>query len=57
MSTVIFSAKAGGIWSASPGCPGLETLLPVLLSEGYRKRGLPLVGAQGNQRLLRQVTR
>jgi len=36
------SAKQGGIWAASPGCPGLETLLPVLLSEGYHKRGLPL---------------
>jgi dihydropyrimidinase len=36
------SAKAGGIWTASPGCPGLETLLPVLLSEGHHKRGLPL---------------
>jgi dihydroorotase-like cyclic amidohydrolase len=36
------SAKAGGIWAASPGCPGLETLLPVLLSEGHQKRGLPL---------------
>jgi dihydroorotase-like cyclic amidohydrolase len=33
------SAKAGGIWTASPGCPGLETLLPVLLSEGHHKRG------------------
>ncbi|NNM75127.1 dihydroorotase [Enterovirga aerilata] len=36
------SSKAGGIWAASPGCPGLETLLPVLLSEGHHKRGLPL---------------
>jgi dihydropyrimidinase len=36
------SAKAGGIWAASPGCPGLETLLPVLLSEGHHKRGLSL---------------
>ena len=36
------SSKAGGIWTASPGCPGLETLLPVLLSEGHHKRGLPL---------------
>jgi dihydropyrimidinase len=36
------SAKAGGIWAASPGCPGLETLLPVLLSEGYHKRALSL---------------
>ncbi|CEJ14717.1 Allantoinase [bacterium YEK0313] len=36
------SSKDGGIWAASPGCPGLETLLPVLLSEGHHKRGLPL---------------
>jgi dihydroorotase (multifunctional complex type) len=36
------SAKQAGIWAASPGCPGLETLLPVLLSEGHHKRGLPL---------------
>jgi dihydroorotase (multifunctional complex type) len=36
------SGKAGGIWKASPGCPGLETLLPAMLTEGYRKRGLPL---------------
>jgi dihydropyrimidinase len=34
--------KAGGIWSASPGCPGLETLLAVMLSEGHFRRGLPL---------------
>jgi dihydropyrimidinase/allantoinase len=36
------SAKDGGIWGASPGCPGLETLLPVLLSEGHAKRGMSL---------------
>ena len=36
------SAKQGNIWSASPGCPGLETLLPVMLTEGHHKRGLPL---------------
>ena len=36
------SAKQGNIWSASPGCPGLETLLPIMLTEGYHKRGLPL---------------
>ena len=36
------SGKQGGIWSASPGCPGLETLLPVLLSEGHFRRGIPL---------------
>lgn len=36
------AAKQGGIWAASPGCPGLETLLPALLSEGHHKRGLSL---------------
>jgi dihydroorotase-like cyclic amidohydrolase len=36
------AAKQGGIWAASPGCPGMETMLPVLLSEGHAKRGLGL---------------
>lgn len=36
-------AKQGGIWKAGPGCPGMETLLPVMLSEGYHKRDVPLV--------------
>ena len=36
------SSKAGGIWAAGPGCPGMDTLLPVMLSEGYHKRGIPL---------------
>jgi dihydroorotase-like cyclic amidohydrolase len=36
------SSKQGGIWAASPGCPGMETMLPVLLSEGHHKRGLSL---------------
>lgn len=36
------SAKQGGIWKASPGCPGMDTLLPILLSEGHHKRGLAL---------------
>lgn len=36
------SSKEGGIWNASPGCPGLETLLPVMLSEGHHKRGIPI---------------
>jgi dihydroorotase (multifunctional complex type) len=36
------SAKQGNIWQASPGCPGLETLLPVMLMEGHHRRGLPL---------------
>ena len=35
-------SKAGGIWTASPGCPGLETLLPVMLSEGHHERGMSL---------------
>ena len=36
------SSKEGGIWKASPGCPGMETLLPVMLTEGYHARGIPL---------------
>lgn len=36
------SAKDGGIWKASPGTPGMEALLPVMLSEGHFKRGLSL---------------
>ncbi len=36
------SSKGGGIWKASPGCPGLETLLPVMLTEGHHKRGMSL---------------
>jgi len=36
------SSKDGGIWAASPGCPGMETLLPVMLTEGYHARGVPL---------------
>lgn len=34
--------KEGSIWKASAGFPGVATLLPVLLSEGHHKRGLPL---------------
>ncbi|ETW10969.1 amidohydrolase [Roseivivax marinus] len=36
------SSKDGGIWKAAPGCPGMETLLPVMLTEGYRNRGVAL---------------
>ncbi len=36
------TSKAGSVWDASPGCPGLETMLPVMLSEGHHKRKLPL---------------
>ena len=35
------TSKEGGIWAASPGCPGLETLLPIMLSEGFHKRRTP----------------
>jgi len=34
--------KAGDIWKASAGFPGTETLLPLLVSEGHVKRGIPL---------------
>lgn len=36
------SAKEKDIWTASAGFPGIETLLPLLLSEGHVKRGIPL---------------
>lgn len=36
------AGKSASVWDASPGCPGLETMLPVLLSEGHAKRGLSL---------------
>ena len=36
------TSKEGGIWAASPGCPGLETLLPIMLSEGFHKRQIPI---------------
>jgi len=36
------SSKAGGIWKASPGCAGLETLLAVMLTDGHHQRGIPL---------------
>ncbi|MGH2860596.1 MAG: dihydroorotase [Solirubrobacteraceae bacterium] len=45
------AAKEQDIWKASAGFPGLENLLPVLLSEGYHRRGIPLA------RLLDTVTR
>jgi dihydropyrimidinase len=45
------SAKQDDIFKASAGFPGLQTLLPVLLSEGYHRRGIPLY------RLIDAVTR
>ncbi len=35
-------SKQGNIWTASPGCPGMDTMLHVMLSEGHHKRGLSL---------------
>lgn len=34
--------KRGDVWTASAGFPGMATLLPVLLSEGAHRRGVPL---------------
>lgn len=34
--------KRGSVWTASPGQPNMPVILPVLLDEGVRKRGLPL---------------
>ena len=36
------AGKDKGIWQASQGFPGVATILPVLLSEGYHKRRLSL---------------
>ncbi len=36
------AAKDKPLWLAAQGFPGIATILPVLLSEGYHKRGLPL---------------
>lgn len=36
------ATKAGkGIWASSNGFPGVATLLPVMLHEGYHRRGIP----------------
>jgi allantoinase len=34
--------KQGGTWEAQPGFGGTGLIYPVLISEGYHKRGLPL---------------
>ncbi|MDO9436362.1 dihydroorotase family protein [Hydrogenophaga sp.] len=36
------ATKDKSLWLASQGFPGTATILPVLLHEGYHKRGLPL---------------
>jgi dihydropyrimidinase len=34
--------KTGTIWTSAAGFPGTGAILPVLLSEGFHRRGLPL---------------
>ena len=34
--------KAGSIWDAAAGFPGMATMLPVVLTEGVHKRGMSL---------------
>lgn len=36
------STKEPDIWGASAGFPGLATLLPLLITEGWHKRGVPI---------------
>ena len=36
------ATKGPDLWSASAGFPGLATLLPVLLHEGWHRRGVPI---------------
>ena len=37
-----FATKKGNIWECAAGFPGTATMLPIVLSEGYHKRGLSL---------------
>ena len=34
--------KQGSVWASDTGCPGTAMLLPILLSEGHHRRGIPL---------------
>lgn len=36
------ASKEGGIWTAQPGFPGLDTFLPALITEGHVRRGIAL---------------
>lgn len=36
------ATKGPDIWSASAGFPGIGTLLPVLIEEGWHRRGIPI---------------
>jgi len=34
--------KQGSVWVSDTGCPGTAMLLPILISEGHHRRGIPL---------------
>ncbi len=36
------TTKEGGIWKATAGFPGVATMLPVLMHEGFHKRGIAI---------------
>lgn len=36
------ATKEGGIWKATGGFPGVATSLPIVLDEGFHRRGIPL---------------
>lgn len=38
----MYEMKQGGVWEAQPGFGGTSLIYPVMVSEGYHKRGLPL---------------
>jgi dihydroorotase-like cyclic amidohydrolase len=38
----VLDIKQGGTWEAQPGFGGTSLIYPVMVSEGYHKRGLPL---------------
>ena len=40
--------KSGSIWDAQLGFAGIATILPVLLSEGVNRRGMPLARVVGS---------
>jgi dihydroorotase-like cyclic amidohydrolase len=44
------ASRQGGIWTAQPGFPGLDTFLPALLTEGHARRGIAI------ERLVGMVT-
>ncbi|MGH7264545.1 MAG: amidohydrolase family protein, partial [Candidatus Rokuibacteriota bacterium] len=34
--------KVADVWEAAPGLPGMATTLALLITEGHRRRGIPL---------------